>query len=80
MMKRGSLVVVMTLALAFALTGCAGKVRVASSKSCAAHGGTYDASARSCAFERSTKNAAQICQANGGNYDSAADFCEYGME
>ena len=76
-MKRGSMVLGITLALAFALTGCAGKARVTSAKMCAAHGGTYNASAKSCSYTASTKSAAQICQAAGGYYDTAADYCEY---
>jgi hypothetical protein len=55
-------------------------VRVASSKSCQAHGGTYDASARTCTFERGSKHAAAICQAEGGYYDPNADFCELGRD
>ena len=80
MMKRGSLAVGMTMALTLALTGCAGKMRMTSAKMCAAHGGTYDASAKSCSYTASTKSAAEVCQAQGGHYDTAADFCEFGLE
>lgn len=79
-MKRGSMVLGVTLALAFALTGCAGKVRVSSAKMCVAHGGTYNASAKSCSYTVSTKSAAQVCQAQGGFYDTGADFCELGND
>ena len=79
-MKRGQLALGITLAAALALTGCAGKARVSSAKSCAAHGGTYNASAKSCTYTASTKSAAQICQAQGGFYDTSADFCEIGTD
>jgi len=79
-MHRDPLALVMLLAGALALAGCAGTVRLASSKSCLAHGGTYDAAARTCTFERSTKQAPAICQAQGGYYDPSADFCEIGRE
>ena len=67
-------------ASALTVTGCAGKVRMASSKTCAAHGGTYDASAKACVTTGSTKSAAQICQAEGGYYDTGADVCELGAD
>ena len=79
-MHRRHLALGIALAVSLAVTGCAGKVRFASSKSCQAHGGTYDASARSCSFERSSKNAAAICQAQGGYYDPNADYCEIGAD
>ena len=80
MMARGQLVVGLTLAAALALTGCAGKARVSSGKMCMAHGGTYNAAAKSCTYQASTKSAAQVCQAQGGFYDTAADFCEIGND
>ena len=80
MRNRGRLILGVALVAAFALTGCAGKVRLASSKTCAAHGGTYDASAKSCTFDRVSKSAASICQAQGGFYDTGADFCEIGND
>ena len=80
MMNRGHLVMGVTLAVALALTGCGGKVRLASSKTCAAHGGTYDASAKACTVGTNTKSAASICQAQGGFYDIGADFCELGND
>jgi hypothetical protein len=80
MMNRGRLFLGIALAASLALTGCAGKVRLASAKTCAAHGGTYDAAARACTTQVSTKGAQQICQANGGYYDTGADVCEYGQE
>jgi hypothetical protein len=79
-MHRRHLAVGIVLAVSLAATGCAGKVRIASTKSCQAHGGTYDASARSCTFERSSKNAPEICQAQGGYYDTVADYCEFGRD
>ena len=75
MLDRGKLVMGLTFAAALALTGCAGKVSVASSKSCQAHGGKYDAATRSCTAGSSTKQAQQICQEQGGFYDTAADAC-----
>jgi len=47
-MNNGRLIVGIALAAALASTGCAAKVRMTSSKSCAAHGGTYNASAKTC--------------------------------
>ena len=83
-MPRSRLMFGITLAVSLAAAGCAtggsGKVRVASSKSCQAHGGTYDASARTCTFERVSKNAAAICQDEGGYYDPNADYCELGRD
>jgi hypothetical protein len=80
-MHRSHLAFGIVLAASLVATGCAtGKVRIASSKSCRAHGGTYDASARTCAFERGSKRAQEICQAEDGYYDPNADFCELGRE
>ena len=63
MFNRGQMVLGIALAGALALTGCAGKVRVASVKMCQAHGGTYNATAKSCTYAASTKSAQQACQA-----------------
>ena len=80
-MHRRQLALGIALAVSLAVTGCAGgKVRLASTKSCQAHGGTYDASARTCSFERSSRNAAAICQAQDGYYDPGADYCELGRD
>ena len=79
-MHRRYLALGIVLAVSLAATGCAGKARIASNKSCQAHGGTYDASARTCAFERSSKRAQEICQAEGGYYDPNADYCELGRD
>ena len=79
-MHRRHLALGIVLTLSLAVTGCAGKTRLASNKSCQAHGGTYDASARTCAFERSSKRAQEICQAEGGYYDPNADYCELGRD
>ena len=80
-MRQGHRLFGIVLAVALAGTGCAtGKVRLASTKSCKAHGGTYDASAHTCTFERSSKHAAAICQEEGGYYDPNADYCELGRE
>ena len=76
-MRQGQLVLGITLAAALAVTGCAGKVRIASAKACQAHGGTYNATAKSWTYAASTQSAQQTCQAQGGYYDPAADFCEY---
>jgi hypothetical protein len=79
-MHRRHLALGIVLAVSLTATGCAGTLRLASNKTCQAHGGTYDASARACTFERSSKKAPEICQAEGGYYDPAADFCEFGRE
>ena len=68
MMNSGRLVLGLALVASLALTGCAGKVRLASSKSCAAHGGTYNATSRTCTTQVATKSAQQICQEGGGWY------------
>lgn len=80
MFQRGQMVLGIALAGALALTGCAGKARVASSKTCAAHGGTYNAASRACVTTANTKSAAQICQAQGGYYDTGPDVCELGND
>ena len=75
-MHRSHLVLGIMLASALTVTGCAGKVRVASSKACAAHGGTYDAAAKTCVTTANTRGAAQTCQAQGGTYITELDVCE----
>ena len=81
-MNRGRLILGVSCAIALTLTGCAssggGKVRVSSAKRCAAHGGTYNATAKSCSYQATTVSAAQSCQAEGGYYDPSADYCELG--
>lgn len=79
-MNYGRLIVGITLAAALASTGCAGKAKITTSKACAAHGGTYNASAKTCSYTASTRSATQICQAQGGYYDTVADTCEVGMD
>ena len=79
-MYRSHLVLGIMLASALTVTGCAGKVRVASSKTCVAHGGTYNAASKACVTTANTKSAAQICQAQGGFYDTGADVCELGND
>jgi hypothetical protein len=79
-MNYGRLITGITLVAALASTGCAGKVRMSSAKSCAAHGGTYNVSAKTCSYTASTRSAKQICEQQGGSYDTAADFCEVGMD
>jgi len=80
MMSRGRLILGVSCAIALSLAGCAssGKVRVSSAKRCAAHGGTYDATAKSCSYKATSVSAAQSCQDEGGYYDPNADFCELG--
>ena len=79
-MNYGRLIVGITLVVALASTGCAGKFRITTSKSCAAHGGTYNASAKTCSYTTSTRSANQICDQQGGYYDTVADTCEVGMD
>ena len=79
-MHRSHLVLGIMLASALLVTGCGGTVRMSSSKACAAHGGTYNAAAKTCTTTANTKSAAQICQAGGGYYDIGADICEYGRD
>jgi hypothetical protein len=79
-MNYGRLIVGITLAAALTATGCAGKVKLTTSKACAAHGGTYNASAKTCSYMTSTRSAKQICDQQGGYYDTVADTCEVGMD
>ena len=79
-MNHGRLIVGIALAAALASTGCAMKARVTTAKACAAHGGTYNASARTCSYTASTRTAKQICDQQGGFYDTAADICETGLD
>jgi hypothetical protein len=64
-MTHGRLVLGLTLVAALAVTGCAGKVRVASGTRCQAHGGTYNATAKTCTYTASTQSVQQTCQAEG---------------
>jgi hypothetical protein len=79
-MNCGRLIVGIALAAALASTGCATKARVTTAKACAAHGGTYNASAKTCSYTTSTRSAKQICDQQGGYYDTAADVCETGLD
>ena len=79
-MNYGRLIVGFALAAALASTGCATKARVTTAKACAAHGGTYNASARTCSYTASTRSAKQICDQQGGYYDTAADANGIGLE
>ena len=76
-MRHRTTVTGIVLIATIALAGCAGKVRVTSAKSCAAHGGTYNAAAKSCTYAATTRTAKQSCEMNGGFYDTDADVCEY---
>lgn len=79
-MSYGRLIVGITLAAALASTGCAGKLKMTTSKACAAHGGTYNTAAKTCSYTASTRSAKQICDQQGGYYDTVADVCEMGMD
>jgi hypothetical protein len=79
-MNHGRLIVGITLAVALASTGCAGKFKLTSSKMCAAHGGTYNSAAKTCSYTASTRSAKQVCEQQGGAYDTVADVCEMGMD
>ena len=79
-MQRSHLVLGIMLATSLVATGCAGKVRMASSKSCVAHGGTYDAAAKSCTVAGTVRSSQSICEAQGGYYEPAADICERGND
>ena len=79
-MQRGHLVLGIMLATSLVATGCASKGRIASGKSCQAHGGTYDAAAHACTVGGTSRTSQSICAAQGGYYDPAADTCEVGMD
>jgi hypothetical protein len=74
MTNRG-LIVGITLVAALAASGCATKVRMASSKMCTAHGGTYNASTQMCTYKAQTLSAKQACEAQGGTF-MADQNCE----
>ena len=70
--------VVLMVALAAVASGCASNVvKHSSAKACAAHGGTYNAAAKTCTYAASTRSAQQICQGNDGYYDPTNDICSY---
>src|SRR5262249_33730974 len=77
MSDRGRFVLVTALTVSLAMAGCAGKVRMSSAKMCQAHGGTYNASTRSCTYPASTRTAKQICEEQTGYFDEAAQICEF---
>ena len=59
-------------------SGCAGgAVKISSAKSCAAHGGNYNAAAKTCTYAATQRSAQQICTEQGGWYDPTDDFCTY---
>ena len=74
-MTHRGLIVGITLVAALAASGCATKVKMASSKMCAAHGGTYNASTQMCTYKAQTLSAKQVCQDQGGYY-SVDGNCE----
>ena len=83
--KEGCLVIRRQLTAAIAvlviallgLTGCAGKLRLSPKVMCEAHGGTYNATAKSCTYTAQTRSARQICESHpNGYWDDAAGFCE----
>jgi hypothetical protein len=93
MLTRRSLVVGLTLVVAVMSVGCAStnpssspssspsnKARVGSARTCRAHGGTYNATTKSCTYTATTRSAKDTCAASGGYYDVAADVCEIGLE
>jgi hypothetical protein len=72
--------VLLALALAAVASGCAsggGTVKHSTAKTCAAHGGTYNAAAKTCTYAQATRSAKQICDAQGGWYDPTDDNCSY---
>jgi hypothetical protein len=78
---RGHLILAISLTIPLVLVGCAGKVRLSSAKLCQAHGGTYNASAKTCATPAaSTTTAQQACERMNGYYDKFADHCEVGRD
>ena len=79
MMNRTSLTAGIALIAALTIVGCAGKVRMAGSSMCQAHGGTYNATSKTCTYTATTLSAKQICESHpGGYWDDAAGFCEVG--
>ena len=65
------------MALAVALSGCAGQVHLSSKTMCEAHGGTYSSDSKQCAYpaQPPTRSAADICRMHGGELDPVTDTC-----
>jgi hypothetical protein len=80
MVMRQPFVVALTLVAALTATGCGGKLRLASAHMCQAHGGTYNASTKTCTYQPSTRTAKQTCEAHGGYYEPTLDVCEIGRD
>jgi hypothetical protein len=80
MVMRQPFVVALTLVAALTATGCAGKLRLNSAQMCQAHGGTYNASTKTCTYQPSTRTAKQTCEAHGGYYEPTLDVCEIGRD
>ena len=78
MIRRKSTAVIAVLVIALlGLTGCTGKLRLSPKVMCEAHGGTYNATAKSCTYTAQTRSAKQICESHpSGYWDDAAGFCE----
>jgi len=67
----------LALVLVTLASGCAGTVKISSAKACAAHGGTYNAAAKTCTHTQVPISAKQMCTEQGGWYDPTDDFCSY---
>ena len=79
MTSRTTLVAIgLVVALAGSLSGCAGGVRLSSKTMCEAHGGSYSAQAKQCAYpaQQPSRSALQICQMHGGQWDEVSDSCD----
>jgi hypothetical protein len=78
-MNHGRLIAGITPLCALSSPGCAG-VTMSSRVMCAAHGGTSNASTKTCSYTTSTRSAREICEQQRGYYDTAADFCQMGQD
>jgi len=68
---------VVLVALAGSLSGCASSVRLSSKTMCEAHGGTYAAQSKQCSYPEQppARSALDICRMHGGEWDDVADMC-----
>ena len=59
------------------LSGCGGRVRLSGKTMCEAHGGSYSAQAKQCAYptQQPARSVLQICQMQGGQWDQVSDSC-----
>jgi len=83
-MNQGAVMAGITLVAALMSVGCASGPSAAEQKRigatavqmCQAHGGSYNATTRTCTYTPTTKSMREACAAMGGAFDDAADYCD----